>query len=132
MGILKLEMMYQCSHIIIIWITTIRPWLCLKLKVHIGDPKGKFSIGNPQGYSLFQHKQFNSLQHPEIDNIRNSNIMGANLPMHNINNNSNSNNNGNFETWNDVSMQPYDNDNTSMIMFEAESSNASSGNWKST
>ena len=67
-------------------------------QIHIGDPKGKFSIGNPQGYSLFQHKQFNSLQHPEIDNIRNSNIMGANLPMHNINNNSNSNNNGNFET----------------------------------
>ena len=91
-------------------------------QIHIGDPHGKVSIGNPQGYSLNQHKQFNSFQCAEIDNIRNaaiinSNIMGANLPIHNINNNnnnnSNSNNNGNFETWNNVSMQPFNNNNQS-------------------
>ena len=114
-------------------------------QIHIGDPHGKVSIGNPQGYSLNQHKQFNSFQRAEIDNIRNaaiinSNIMGANLPIHNINNNnnnnSNSNNNGNFETWNNVSIQPYysnnqnnnnmNYNNTYMKIFEAESSNASS------
>ena len=113
-------------------------------QIHISDPHGKVSIGNPQGYSLSQRKQFNSFQRAEIDNIRNaaiinSNIMGANLPIYNINNNnSNNNNNGNFETWNNVPMQPYNNDNqnnnnnnmnynnTYMSMFEAESSNASS------
>ena len=110
-------------------------------QIHIGDPHGKVSVSNPQGYSLSQRKQFNSFQRAEIDNIRNaaiinSNIMGANLPIHNINNNnSNSNNNGNFETWNNVSMQPFNNNNlnnnnmnynnTYMNMFEAESSNES-------
>ena len=111
-------------------------------QIRIGDPHGKVSVGNPQGYSLSQRKQFNSFQRAEIDNIRNaaimnSNIMGANLPIHDINNNdSNSNNNGNFETWNNVSMQPYSNNNqntnnmnynnTYMNMFEDETSNASS------
>ena len=59
--------------------------------------------------------------------------MGANLPIHNINNNnSNSNNNGNFETRNNVLMQPYNDNNdmsynnTYMNMFEAESSIVSS------
>ena len=115
-------------------------------QIHIGDPHRRVSIGNPQGYSSSQRKQFKSFQRAEIDNIRNaamtnSNIMGANLPIHNINHdNSNSNNNSIFETWNNVSMQPYNNNNdnyknnnsmnynnTYMNMFEAESSNASSG-----
>ena len=110
-------------------------------QIHIGDPHGKVSIGNPQGYSLSQRKQFNSFQRAEIDNIKNaaiinSNIMGVNLPIHNINNNNSNNNmNGNFETWNNVSMQPFNNNNQSnnnmnynntyMNMFEAESSNES-------
>ena len=29
-------------------------------QIHIGDPNRKVSIGNPQGYSLSQRKQFKS------------------------------------------------------------------------
>ena len=98
-------------------------------QVRVGTPRGVSNSSNPNGYSAFQRKLMSSLQKSDI-NVQsmansNSNILNG----QNMFNNNNVNN-GNFETWNNVSLQPFNNNNnhnnhnmnnnTYMNMFEAE------------
>ena len=80
-----------------------------------------FNSSNPNGYSAFQRKLMGSLQHIEMNNLKSivnssPNILSGNNIVNNndhnnLYNNNNNINNGNFETWNNVSFQPFNNNN---------------------
>ena len=114
-------------------------------QVQIGPPRGVTTSSNPEGYLFYQRKLMSSFQRIEINNLKsignsNPNFLGGNCALNktynndnnciNIDNDNDNNNinNGNFETWNNVSLQPFDNNNknnminsTYMNMLEAES-----------
>ena len=84
--------------------------LTRKHQVHVGTPRGVINSSNPNGYSDFQHKLMSSLQKSEMNLQSMVNSNQNILNRHNMFNNNNVNN-GNFETWNNVSLQPFNNDN---------------------
>ena len=103
----------------------------------IGTPRGIIDSSNPNGYSAFQRQLMGSLHRIEMNNLKsivnsNPNFLGGNNAVNNNDNNNLYNNyninNGNFVTWNNVSLQPFNN-NKNMInsiyknMFAAASNN---------
>ena len=95
-------------------------------QVQTETPRGIINSSNPNGYSAFQRKLMGSLQRTEMNNLKsivnsNPNILNENNMVNNNDNNSiyinNNINNGNFETWNKVSLQPFNNNDNNNNMI---------------